>query len=184
MIGGKPHCLSILITLFCCLHHFAIAQAPASALPRESPEEKQRRELLSALIKRCRATCAAHQPTDQVTRLLTKVSSGEVQLDNRNLRSLTTSVLTALDVPTSSQLLVFSGSASQGVKVNPHNPRAIYFNDEVYVGIVPGGLLEVIGVDPNFGGVLYTFRNVGTSLPPTTTGAEESGLVAVAVEPS
>ncbi|MBK8093449.1 MAG: hypothetical protein IPK32_16080 [Verrucomicrobiaceae bacterium] len=68
---------------------------------------------------------------------------------------------------------MFSGSASQGTKVNPKNPRAIYFNDEVYIGVVPGGLLEMIGVDAKIGGVLYTFQGVGTGRAPTTTGGAE-----------
>ena len=146
---------------------------PASTRPPVSPEQKHRDELFRALIKSRRSSLASHIPTDNVSLLLAKVSAGRVRLDNRDLKSLTQSVLAALDVPISSQLLVFTGSASQGLKVNPKNPRAIYFNDEVYVGMVPGGLLEMIGVDPEIGGVLYSFHNVGTGRAPTTSGGAE-----------
>lgn len=138
-----------------------------------TPQQKHRNELFSALSKRRRLFCAEHSPSDNASKLLAKVSSGEVKLDNTDLRSLTHSLLTALDVPISSQLLVFTGSASQGLNVNPKNPRAIYFNDEVYVGVVPGGLLEMIGVDSHIGGVLYSFHNVGTGRAPTTTGGAD-----------
>ena len=30
----------------------------------------------------------------------------------------------------------------------PQNPRAIYFSDDIYLGYVPGGQIEVIGIDP------------------------------------
>lgn len=145
------------------------ASAQTSARPEPTETDKAR----IALMKRRRAAWKDHKPSDTATQLLAKVSSGEVVLDNRDLRSLTKSLLEALDVPVSSQLLVFSGSASQGTNVNPHNPRAIYFNDEVYVGVVPGGLLEMIGVDAQIGGVPYTFRDVGTGRAPTTTDGAE-----------
>lgn len=151
----------------------ANAVPPAAINQAPNREQTPAQKRFSALIQRRRSECKSHTPSDNASRLLAKVSSGEVKLDNSSLMSLTRSVLAALDVPLSSQLLVFSGSASQGTNVNPHNPRAIYFNDEVYVGIVPGGLLEMIGVDPKIGGVLYTFRQVGTGRTPTTTGGEE-----------
>lgn len=156
-----------------------VTQPPASTVtppvsrPELNPQVKHRNELFIALMKRRRLACAGHSPNDHATQLLAKLSSGEVKLDNKDQRSLTRSLLAALDVTVSSQLLVFSGSASQGLNVNPKNPRAIYFNDEVYVGIVPGGLLEMIGVDANIGGVPYTFQNVGTGRTPTTTGGTE-----------
>ena len=142
------------------------AAAPAAKQTAPSLPEQLRR----ALIKARREFVGDHKPTDDCTRLIERVASKQVKLDNTNLRSLTQSVLKELGIPLSSQLLVFSGSASQGTKVNPRNPRALYFNDECYVGIVPGGLLEMIGVDANAGSQLYTFKNVGRNTPPTATG--------------
>lgn len=135
----------------------AAAQAPAI-----SDAELRRRSLLKAR----RDFVSKHKPDDDCSRLIERVARHSVTLDNTSLRSLTQSVLKELGVPLSSQLLVFSGSASQGTKVNPRNPRALYFNDECYVGIVPGGLLEMIGVDAAAGGQLYTFTNVGRQTPP------------------
>jgi hypothetical protein len=42
-------------------------------------------------------------------------------------------------------------------KISPSNPRALYFNDSVYVGYVPGSsILELAANDPDLGAVFYT----------------------------
>jgi len=64
-------------------------------------------------------------------------------------------VLRALDVPVSSQVLVFSKTSLQRDLISPRTPRAIYFNDSVYVGWVPGGDIEVASIDPTLGAVFY-----------------------------
>lgn len=66
-------------------------------------------------------------------------------------------VLEALDVPVSSQVLVFSRTSLQKARISPRTPRAIYFSDRVYVAFVPGGsVLEVAAVDPRQGVMFYT----------------------------
>jgi len=70
------------------------------------------------------------------------------------------SFLRQLDIPVDSQALVFSKTSFQAPKIGPRNPRAIYFNDEVAAGWVPGGDgMEVAASDPNQGTVFYTFRD-------------------------
>ncbi len=55
------------------------------------------------------------------------------------------SVLAALRVPVSSQTLVFSKTSFQYPKISPERPRALYYNDDVYVGQVHDGrLLEFV----------------------------------------
>jgi hypothetical protein len=72
------------------------------------------------------------------------------------------SFLKALDVPASSQVLVFSKTSFQLRRISPRSPRAIYFNDDVYVGWVRGGeVLEVSAVDPQLGSVFYTVAQEG-----------------------
>jgi hypothetical protein len=67
------------------------------------------------------------------------------------------SALDALGVPQSSQLLVFSKTSCQRERISPKTPRAIYFNDRVYVAWIPGSpLLELSCVDPQLGAVFYT----------------------------
>jgi hypothetical protein len=67
------------------------------------------------------------------------------------------SLLQALHVPASSQLLVFSKTSFQAPKIFPRMPRAIYHSDDVTVGYVRGGdVLEIASVDPQLGTVFYT----------------------------
>src|SRR5262249_8072545 len=62
-----------------------------------------------------------------------------------------------LGVSTNSQMLVFSKTSFQRERISPKNPRAVFFNDSVYVGYVPGApVLEVSAADPKLGGVFYT----------------------------
>lgn len=67
------------------------------------------------------------------------------------------SVLKSLDVSESSQMLVFSKTSFQRNRINPRTPRAIYFNDDVYIGwCVNGDVVEATAVDPQLGGVFYS----------------------------
>ncbi len=67
------------------------------------------------------------------------------------------SALCALDVPESSQMLVFSKTSLQARRIWPQKPRAIYFNDDVYVGFCQAGdVIEVSVADPQLGAVFYT----------------------------
>jgi hypothetical protein len=63
-------------------------------------------------------------------------------------------VLAALQIPESSQMLVFSATSLQRT-IGPHRPRALYFNDELYLGWVPGGRLEIAADDPQVGPVFF-----------------------------
>jgi hypothetical protein len=67
-------------------------------------------------------------------------------------------LLRDLGIDTDSQTLVFSKTSLQGKLISPSRPRALYFNDNIYVGYVPGShLLEVSVADPKLGAVFYTF---------------------------
>lgn len=123
-------------------------------------------QVVNALTKARREAYWKHEPQDLCTDLLKKVAARTEHLSSSSQEALTRSLLSALNVPVSSQMLAFSGSASQGSRVNSKNARAVFFNDEVYIGMVPGGFVEVIGVDPEFGGVFYSFEKMrGGSTP-------------------
>jgi len=64
-------------------------------------------------------------------------------------------ILAALDVPESSQVLVFSKTSKQNGLISPGNPRALYFSRDCYFGYVPGGMMEVIIQDAALGPVFY-----------------------------
>lgn len=93
---------------------------------------------------------------DPVASLWTKIQNGEVILTPDSKGEYLAAVLKELDVPVSSQCLVFSKTSLQINHISPRTPRAIYFNDSVYVGFVQGSsIMELTAVDPQLGCVFY-----------------------------
>lgn len=69
------------------------------------------------------------------------------------------SLLKGLKIPVSSQTLVFSKTSFQAPMIFPHAPRAIFFNDDTYVGWVKGAdYLEISTADPQLGAVFYVLE--------------------------
>jgi hypothetical protein len=97
--------------------------------------------------------------SDEVSELRRRV---EAETDRRSLvfdgeQGYLRSVLAALNIPIESQLLVFSKTGIQNAHTSPGNPRALYFNDRVIVGYIPGApLLEMAAHDPKQGVVFTT----------------------------
>ena len=101
-----------------------------------------------------------------VSRLEARLETGEARLEHDERRGYLKSLLTELDVPISSQTLVFSKTSLQRNRITPRTPRAIYFNDEVYVGFCQHGeVLELSAVDPALGAVFYTLSQEATDTP-------------------
>ena len=99
------------------------------------------------------------EPTDPVARLQRRMDSGEVTLEYEPRLGYLRSILRALNVPTSSQSLVFSKTSFQFTQIATGRPRALYFNDDVYVGYVQGSrTLEFAASDPKLGAVFYTLE--------------------------
>ena len=73
---------------------------------------------------------------DPMSLLLDKVSDGKVDLVESNDYKLLENLLDELDIDNESSSC-FSKTSLQ-VAVSLKNPRAIYFNDEVYLGWMPG----------------------------------------------
>ncbi|MDB3941969.1 hypothetical protein N9406_13510, partial [Verrucomicrobiales bacterium] len=71
---------------------------------------------------------------DPFTRMMADFESGKRELDKSSGKAFVSSLLEHLDVPASSQLLVFSRTSLQTRKISGSNPRAMYFNEDVYVG--------------------------------------------------
>jgi hypothetical protein len=92
-----------------------------------------------------------------VARLQEGITAGELRLGYDKAAGYLPALLKALKVPVSSQVLVFSKTSFQATRIYPHNPRAIYFNDSVAIGHVPGSdLLEITATDPDAGVVFFT----------------------------
>ena len=106
------------------------------------------------------------QPQDVCTALAAKIASGEVTLDTTDEKAFAKSVLDALQVPVSSQLLVYSATSLQSERCNPRNPRALYFNEHAYVAVILGGRLEMMGIDSEMGCTFYAFSKAQPGVKP------------------
>ena len=98
--------------------------------------------------------------TSLVARLQEAIEKGEVNLEFvDDGRGYLLSLLEKLNIPVDSQVLVFSKTSFQRHKISPSTPRALYFDDNTYVGYVQGSdLLEISAVDKSLGGVFYTLE--------------------------
>jgi hypothetical protein len=93
---------------------------------------------------------------DPVAELDRRLARGEVNLRYETGHGYLRSVLDALQVPVSSQTLVFSKTSFQSPQITPATPRALYFNDDIYVGQVHNGkFLEFVSFDPMQGAIFY-----------------------------
>jgi len=105
-------------------------------------------------------------PKDPISKLQTKLDSGVTKLDYSEEHGYLPALLKALNVPIESQTLVFSKTSLQLRHITPKTPRAIYFNDDVYVGYCHSGdVLEFSAVDPQLGAVFYTLEQQQKSKP-------------------
>lgn len=130
------------------------------------------RPLWSALLAACvaptvlyaqddfdRAPIAYSQtaPDNAISRLQQRLQLREARLQYEEPWGYLRSLLQELDVPVSSQTLVFSKTSLQRSRIAPRTPRALYFNDDIYIGYCRHGeVLEVSVADPQLGTVFYT----------------------------
>lgn len=97
------------------------------------------------------------EPTDRVAQLVKEIESGKRTLEWDQEHGWLPDLLDALEIPKSSQTLVFSKTSLQSRKINPTSARALYFNEDVYLGFVhKGDFLEFAAVDPVQGAIFYT----------------------------
>jgi hypothetical protein len=93
---------------------------------------------------------------DPVAKLEKRLERGEVKLHYDPQHGYLKSILDALHISISSQTLVFSKTSFQFPQINPAAPRALYYNDDVYVGQVHDGkFLEFVSFDPMQGAIFY-----------------------------
>jgi len=103
-------------------------------------------------------------PRNAVSRLQHRLETGEAQLAFDEKTGWLESLLEELEIDPSSQMLVFSKTSLQRSRIQPETPRAIYFNDDVYVGFCrQGNVVEVTAADPELGAVFYTVDQQETS---------------------
>jgi hypothetical protein len=97
----------------------------------------------------------SHPPRDPFSVFTRALDAGEETLAADNEQTLLQELLKKLKIPASSQMLVFSATSFQTGLISVRNPRAIYFNEDTYLGHVPGGRVEIISIDPDLGAIFY-----------------------------
>jgi hypothetical protein len=103
--------------------------------------------------------------SDPIARLAAEIGDGKRKLPSMNPLERLRFILKLLDVPEESQVLVYSKTSKQNALINPANPRCVFFNENSYVGYVPGGSIEVITSDALLGSVYYLIESGGESEP-------------------
>ncbi|MCA9192610.1 MAG: hypothetical protein KDB03_12635 [Planctomycetales bacterium] len=106
------------------------------------------------------------QTHDPIAKFIQRLNKGEAQLEYSPKFGWLPSILENMEVPIESQVMVFSKTSLQLHRIGPRTPRAIYFNDEVYIGFCQGGdVVEIAATDPDLGGVFYTLDQSPTPQP-------------------
>lgn len=109
---------------------------------------------------------ATAKPENIVTWLQQRLDGGDAKLTFTDDHGYLPAVLKELKIPTSSQMLVFSKTSMQRDRIAPRTPRAVYFNDDVYVGFCRlGQVMEVSVADPELGTVFYTLNQEPEAKP-------------------
>ena len=97
-------------------------------------------------------------PSDPFSKFMKRIEKGAVSLNYESDHAYLNSLFKELGISPHSQLLVYSTTSLQLSRISPRNPRAIYFSDDIYLGYVPGGQIEIIGIDPQLGAIPYIFN--------------------------
>ncbi len=136
----------------------ASAAALAMAIADGALTSGQTREPWPGVLDEHPAIQYAVRPTtDRVAKLNAALAQRGRLLQRDPRTGYLLAVLDALAVPVESQLLVFSKTGVQRAFTSPKNPRALFFNESVAVGYVPGArVIEVAAHDPQQGVVFYT----------------------------
>ncbi len=105
-------------------------------------------------------------PTDPVAQLQQKIYGGDVELQFDAESGYLASLLRQLKISVASQMLVFSKTSFQTGLISSQTPRAIYFNDNVYVAWVQNSpVVEISSLDPKLGPVFYTLNQKQSTRP-------------------
>ncbi|VTS04926.1 hypothetical protein [Tuwongella immobilis] len=105
-------------------------------------------------------------PENAVSRLMASLESGKQSLPFDPKHGYLPAILKRLSIPEASQVLVFSKTSLQQRQISPKTPRAIYFNDDTYVGWCLGGeVLEISTADPQLGAVFYSLSQDEVAKP-------------------
>jgi uncharacterized protein (TIGR03067 family) len=125
---------------------------PVPTAFRTSPETDA--TLLS--LKRAQQQ-ALREFRDPVSILERKLAAGQAELPFDSKWGYLKGLLQQLDLNPDSQILVFSKTSFQQELISPAKPRALYFNDNVILGVVQdASVYELISVEPDEGLLFFS----------------------------
>jgi hypothetical protein len=104
-------------------------------------------------------------PDNRISQLQAQLDSGAKALTFDGKQGYLRSLLETLEISPSSQVMSFSRTSLQDDKISPKTPRALYFNDEVHLGFVQNGLIEIAVRDSQLGMVFYTLKQADDEAP-------------------
>jgi hypothetical protein len=111
----------------------------------------------SALVAGVNAQAPRDPSDDAIARLGRRLASGDEKLVYDEQRGYLPSLLKLLGIDIESQVLVFSKTSFQHTLIDPRHPRALYFNDNVSIGMVQNGTVyEMMALEPSHGLAFYT----------------------------
>ncbi|MBL8809921.1 MAG: hypothetical protein JNM43_07085 [Planctomycetaceae bacterium] len=105
------------------------------------------------------------KPDNRISQLQDQLTDHTVSLSFDEHTGYLRSLLETLRVPVSSQVLTFGRTSLQDDKISPTTPRAIYFTDDIHLGFVQNGLIEIAVQDSKLGMVFYTLRQTPDEPP-------------------
>lgn len=102
---------------------------------------------------------ATRPTTDRLVKLDQALGDGQRSFAREPQTGYLLPLLQALGVPAESQLLVFSKTGVQRAYTSPRTPRALYYDESVAIGYVPGAPeIELATQDPQQGVIFYTLN--------------------------
>lgn len=164
------------MTYHCCVRAFVVTAVLLlagttygliAAIDQQQPGRSTNQQPFAGVLDEHPAIGYAIRPTrDRVAALARALADQRTSLTFTEGSGYLPAVLSALGIPLDSQLLVFSKTGIQRELTSPQNPRAIYFDESVVVGFIPGApVLELAAHDPEQGVVFYTVNQTPTSAP-------------------
>ena len=95
-----------------------------------------------------------------------KIDNGDVKFEYDENLGYLPSLMKSLGIHKNTQTLVFSKTSLQLRRIMPERPRALYFNDDTYLGYVQyGDVLEISTTDPELGAMFYTLDQTPKEKP-------------------
>lgn len=100
------------------------------------------------------------EANNDISNLQKKLKTSNDFMTNEKQFGYLLPLLKELDISVYSQMLIFSKTSQQKLLISPEIPRALYFNDDIYIGYVREGFIEIMVTDPKLGIAFYTLEDI------------------------